>query len=203
MDRSSSLDLSLDHSLGLWWHCGLSHQIGKRSHRGLGLLPPAPTLLLKCTPTLRAAVVLWTLVAARKSSTQARRSTAASCLVAPAIVLGGRDFPAGSEPGPLPGIAAALWALPPDGKAIMQRLRIAVTFSAVVPRHAPTLGAPAVLWVLQPGEQFHVCTGLLEDCRVLTYFHHLPRGSPSTFRCIPAWVSEASFCAVWVSPIDQ
>lgn len=58
-----------------------------------------------------------------------------------------------SEPGPLPGTVAALWAFPLDGKVIMWGLRAAITCFAVLLRHAPTLKAIAVLRVLHPGER--------------------------------------------------
>ena len=63
---------------------------------------------------------------------------------------------------------------------------------AVTLRCEPTLGASAVLWVLQLGEQSYTHTGLPGGQRMLTYLHHLPGGSPSTFRCVAAWVSQAS-----------
>lgn len=124
-------------------------------------------------------------------------------LVASVIVLGGKVLPTWSEAGPLPGTSAALWAVPPDGKAITQGLRAALTYShshAEVcshPRgHSGTVGTPARRAV--------ACLHrAARGWRVLTYLHYLPRGSPSTFRCIAAWVSQASCCAVWVSSVDQ
>ena len=58
---ASPLDLSLSHSLDLWQHCGLSHWMGKRSHRGPGLPPPITAVVLRCTPTIGATAVLWAL----------------------------------------------------------------------------------------------------------------------------------------------
>src|SRR3712207_5660478 len=98
--------LRLGHSLGVWWHCGFSHQMGKCSYGGSGLLSPVPR---------------------------------------------------------------------------------------VPSSHASTPGATVVLWALQLGEQSHTHIGLLGSQRVLIHLHHLLGGSPSTFRCIAVWVSQA-FC---------
>ena len=64
-------------------------------------------------------------MAASNSFAWGCRSRSVSTWVAPAVVLGGWDLPTGSEPEPLPGTAAVLWALPLDKKVITQGLRAA------------------------------------------------------------------------------
>ena len=109
----------------------------------------------------------------------------------------------GSETGPLSGTAVALWAFHQMGWRSHGGSGLLLAVSTVALRHAPTLGAAVVLWVLQLGEQLHECTELLGGQRVLTYLHHLPGGRSPTFRCLAAQISQASCCAVWVSSVDQ
>ena len=55
------------HFLGLQQQGGLSHQLGKHSYPGSGLLPSLPTAAPRCVPTFRPAGVLWVLMSARKA----------------------------------------------------------------------------------------------------------------------------------------
>ena len=56
--RALPLGPSQSHSLGPCWDCGLSHWTKEQSHGSSWLLSPVSTVTLRCTPTLRAAVVL-------------------------------------------------------------------------------------------------------------------------------------------------
>ena len=181
---SSQQDLSLDHSLGPWWHCGLSHSTGKPSSRGSRLLLRALTVPLRSASTFRATALLMAFVAVGNFFTWALRSAATSSYVTLAIVLGGQGLPTWSEPGTLPGTVVALWALPLDGKAVMweQWAAVSCSHSGTKGQSHPrgcrgTMGTPARRTVTC----VHRVSG---GWRMLTYLHHLPRGSPSIFRCI-------------------
>ena len=121
--------LSLGHSLGLQWHCGLSHQMGSNDVRAqvcchlflqscCGVLPPwGPQWYYGC---------LWQL---ENFSPGHIDLLLPPLKVALATVLDGWGFPMGSKPRPLLGTTAALWALSRDGKVVMWGLRAAVAHS--------------------------------------------------------------------------
>ena len=90
-------------------------------------------------------------------------------------MIGGWALHMGSEPEPLPGTVVALSPLRCEMKVIMWGSELLSPVATVAPRCTPTLWAAAVLWVFQPGEKPHTCTGLVGAWRILTYLHHLQR----------------------------
>ena len=168
-----------------------------------GLLPPVPTASRKCSHPFRAAGYYGHSRQLRACSPgcpdpplSAPRSYQPLCLV-------GRAFPLGSGLGHSLGTMVSLWTLSSDGKVIMLGLRAVITcsHSCTEVRSHPqgesrAMGAPAGRVVSHRHRAARVQ-------RVLTYLHHLPGGSPSTFGCIAARISQASCCAMSVSFIDQ
>ena len=103
------------------------------------------------------------------------------------LCLVGRASPLGPILGHAFRTMVALWDPPLDKKAMIWELKAATTRThshAQVPSHPQGCNGAGGH---QPGERLHTSTGLPGGWGVLSHLHHLPRGSPLTFRRIAAW----------------
>ena len=168
--------LSLGYLLGLQWHNGLLHQLGKHSCMGSGM-PPLLTVSLRCMPFCGSTEVSWAFLLAKHMFVCVWIDLPQPLLrVMLAAVLGGQGFFTESKPGPLIETAAAQWALLLARRVFTHGPRAA---SASYYSHAE---APACLQdcsrTLETPTQESICTHT-QDCwgrvvGVLTYLHYFP-----------------------------
>ena len=113
--------------------------------------------------------------------------------VTPAAVLGGCGFFTGSETGPLIWTTVARWALPQARKLFAWGLGAASTSSyhctqvcSHLWHHSGAMGAPCQESIHMHAEGYQ---GRVRECSPGSTTSQRP--SPSTFRWVPTWVSEA------------